>query len=161
MALRRLAQTNNATTNTHSPRSPNLSSATNSPASSPGLPSTPVSRVSLGHYRSPASTPSISSSIPFDWEAARSRRPPPYPTQLQNKRKSTGVGESVAATPVKRAVIRKKGIIERSFFMLLHHASNDSDRLSGLPLFRLLLLSRLLSSLTMSPYHPPRFLLEF
>lgn len=60
----------------------------------------------MGVYRSPASTPSISSSIPFDWNAARSRKPPPYGTPLQNKtRKST-------STPAKR-VVRKKGIIER------------------------------------------------
>ncbi|KAG5635838.1 hypothetical protein H0H81_009978 [Sphagnurus paluster] len=60
----------------------------------------------MGVYRSPASTPSISSSIPFDWNAARSRKPPPYGMPLQNKtRKST-------STPAKR-VVRKKGIIER------------------------------------------------
>lgn len=118
MALRRLAQANNAANSAaQSPRSPQLFSATNSPTSSPVLPSTPNtrSRVSLDLYRSPASTPSISSSVPFDWEAARARRPPPYPTPLQSKRKSTGVGSSVPGTPAKRAVIRKKGIVERYY----------------------------------------------
>ncbi|KAF8077938.1 hypothetical protein FPV67DRAFT_1685237 [Lyophyllum atratum] len=113
MSLRRLAQANNATT--ASPRSPDSNSSSASPLASSAngtLPSTPRNRVSMGTYRSPASTPSISSSIPFDWNAARSRKPPPYGTPLQNKgRKSLGVGNS-AGTPAKR-VVRKKGIVER------------------------------------------------
>ncbi|KAG6818107.1 hypothetical protein H0H87_000012 [Tephrocybe sp. NHM501043] len=112
MSLRRLAQTNNAATSTSSPRTPrskDSSSSHSSPSlASSTLPLTPRSRVSIGAYRSPASTPSISSSVPFDWEAARSRKPPPYGTPAQNKgRQSTGVG-----TPAKR-VVRKKGIAER------------------------------------------------
>ncbi|KAG6897583.1 hypothetical protein C0992_000171 [Termitomyces sp. T32_za158] len=109
MSLRRLAQANNAATSTGSPRNSGSTSTNNSPRpGSTTLPSTPRNRTSIGTYRSPASTPSISSSIPFDWDAARARKPPPYGTSFQNKaRQSTGVG-----TPVKR-VIRKKGLVER------------------------------------------------
>ncbi|KAG6909705.1 hypothetical protein DXG01_015907 [Tephrocybe rancida] len=104
MSLRRLAQTNNAAT-TGSPRSPAPSSSHGSPGlASSSLPPTPRSRVSMGAYRSPASTPSISSSIPFDWDAARSKKPAPYGTPQKKGRPSMG--------PAKR-VIRKKGIVER------------------------------------------------
>ncbi|KAG6820356.1 hypothetical protein H0H93_001548 [Arthromyces matolae] len=104
-SLRRLAQTNNAAAQTGSPRSVNDSPR---PPSTPSQPSTPRNRVSIGSYRSPASTASISSSIPFDWDAARSRKPPPFGTPVQKKgRQSMGTG-----TPVKR-VVRKQGIIER------------------------------------------------
>ncbi|KAG6814350.1 hypothetical protein H0H92_010935 [Tricholoma furcatifolium] len=93
MSLRRLAQSNNAAA---SPRTPDSASRH----------STPRSRVSLAAYRSPASTPSISSSIPFDWDAARSRKAPPYGTPNQKSR------INASATPAKR-VIRKKGFVER------------------------------------------------
>ncbi|KAF8654100.1 hypothetical protein AX16_003633 [Volvariella volvacea WC 439] len=103
MALRRLAQENNAISVTTSPRS-----------SSHDAPSTPKSKPSV--YRSPASTPSISSSVPFDWEAARSGKPPPYPTSVQNRgRKSVGAGSSTGSTtPARKAVIRKKSLYERA-----------------------------------------------
>ncbi|KAG6900887.1 hypothetical protein C0993_010006 [Termitomyces sp. T159_Od127] len=109
MSLRRLAQANNAAASTGSPRKPGSSSTNHSPRpESTTLPATPRNRASIGTYRSPASTPSISSSIPFDWDAARSRKPPPYGTPPQNRaRQSIGVG-----TPVKR-VIRKKSFVER------------------------------------------------
>ncbi|RDB21044.1 hypothetical protein Hypma_011610 [Hypsizygus marmoreus] len=113
MSLRRFAQTNH--TATASPRSPQSSSGTSSPLTSANgkLPSTPRNRVSMGAYRSPASTPSISSSIPFDWNAARSHKPPPYGTPLQNRRrKSQGVGGSDLGTPARR-VVRKKGFVEK------------------------------------------------
>ncbi|TFK42573.1 hypothetical protein BDQ12DRAFT_732214 [Crucibulum laeve] len=102
MALRRLAQENHAAS-TSSPSSP----------LNPALPSTPRNRLSYGAYRSPADTPSISSSVPFDWEAARARRPPPYATPLQKKnRKSMAVG-TPEGTPARRAIVRKKGFIEK------------------------------------------------
>lgn len=110
MALRRLAQTNNAAS--ASPRNPD-SPASPSPLGSSvngALPSTPRNRVSMGAYRSPASTPSISSSIPFDWNAARSRKPPPYGSPLQSR--SQGVGGSIPSTPRKR-VVRKKSLVEK------------------------------------------------
>ncbi|KAG1715692.1 hypothetical protein ID866_1455 [Astraeus odoratus] len=104
-SLRRFAQTNAS----------NIPGSPHSPSPRPGgsgvqTPVTPKTRISYVH--SPAATPSISSSVPFDWEAARSRRPPPYGTPINGKRKSrmstigTGTG-----TP--RKVIRKKGFVER------------------------------------------------
>ncbi|KAJ3744690.1 hypothetical protein DFH05DRAFT_1074613 [Lentinula detonsa] len=117
MALRRFAQANNASTASPS-RSSGSSNA--SPASATtGLPVTPRprGRVSIGIHQSPASTPSISSSIPFDWEAARSRRPPPYATPLQNRSRGGRNGgsnsSSLNGTPARKAVIKKKGLIER------------------------------------------------
>ncbi|KAG5727972.1 hypothetical protein E4T56_gene19409 [Termitomyces sp. T112] len=103
MSLRRLAQANNAAVHTGSPRSPESNSGKDSPRMS--LPSTPRNRTCISAYRSPASTPSISSSIPFDWEAARSRKPAPYGTLGQNRVRGAG-------TPVKR-VVREKGFVER------------------------------------------------
>ncbi|KAH7926338.1 hypothetical protein BV22DRAFT_1009407 [Leucogyrophana mollusca] len=106
MALRRLAQANNAANTPGSPHSPSprLNSNTQTP-------STPRTRVSYAD--SPSLTPSISSSTPFDWDAARSRRPPPYATPVNSKRRprmSTAVGGK-SVTPKK--VVRKKGVLER------------------------------------------------
>ncbi|KAL4067634.1 hypothetical protein J3A83DRAFT_4097267 [Scleroderma citrinum] len=103
--LRKLAQTN-ASGIQGSPNSPSprpTSSGTQTPV-------TPRTRVS--YVNSPSATPSISSSVPFDWEAARSRRPPPYGTPFSGKRKSrmSTVGTGIA-TPKK--VVRKKGWTER------------------------------------------------
>ncbi|KAI6028410.1 hypothetical protein F5J12DRAFT_888935 [Pisolithus orientalis] len=82
------------------------------PAKSSGIqpPVTPRTRVS--YVNSPSTTPSISSNIPFDWEAARSRRPPPYGTPFNGKRKArmSNIG-TAAATP--KRVVRKKGFVER------------------------------------------------
>ncbi|KAK2466909.1 hypothetical protein APHAL10511_001167 [Amanita phalloides] len=96
MAFRRFAQENYAAS-----------------SNSPTLPETPRKRPSIvTPYRSPAATPSISSSIPFDWEAARCRKPPPYATPFKNRaRKSTGA-QTPGSQP-RRAVIRRKGLIER------------------------------------------------
>ncbi|KAL0581735.1 hypothetical protein V5O48_000317 [Marasmius crinis-equi] len=99
MALRRLAQSNNA-------------AATGSPSTPAQVPVTPrprTARQSIGIHHSPAATPSISSSTPFDWEAARLRRPPPYATPARNgSRLSQGSG-----TPARRAVVRKKTFVEK------------------------------------------------
>lgn len=104
--LRKLAQTNAANIQ-GSPGSPSPR-----PTSSNGTqtPVTPRTRVS--YVNSPSATPSISSSIPFDWEAARSMRPPPYGTPFSGKRKTrmSTVGTGMA-TP--KRVIRKKGFTER------------------------------------------------
>ncbi|KAF9246513.1 hypothetical protein BU15DRAFT_70594 [Melanogaster broomeanus] len=103
MSLRRFAQANaaNIPGSPHSP-SPRLSSGTQTPV-------TPRTRVS--YIDSPSTTPSISSSTPFDWEAARSRRPPPYGTPLSAKRKPRKSTTNGAASP-RKAVIRKKGLVE-------------------------------------------------
>ncbi|TFK29946.1 hypothetical protein FA15DRAFT_630701 [Coprinopsis marcescibilis] len=118
MALRRLAQQNYAAASTSStPRSnKTFEIDPDSPLmqkSRPSTPSTPKSRVSIGVYRSPASTPSLSATVPFDWEAARSHAHPPFSTPAQKKiRKSMGVGSSDGARPSKR-VVRKKGIVQK------------------------------------------------
>ncbi|KAF9264673.1 hypothetical protein L218DRAFT_196610 [Marasmius fiardii PR-910] len=71
------------------------------------IPVTPRPRQSIGIHHSPASTPSISSSIPFDWEAAKLRRPPPYATPARN-------GSRLAAgTPARKAVVRKKSFADK------------------------------------------------
>ncbi|PPQ93315.1 hypothetical protein CVT25_014444 [Psilocybe cyanescens] len=107
MALRRLAQENSAASSPRSPAGPLPAS----PASGLG-PTTPRSRLSnsYGFHRSPADTPSISSSVPFDWEAARSRQPPPFATPLKKSRKSVATGTT---TTPRKAIVRKKGIFER------------------------------------------------
>ena len=100
MALRRLAQEN------HASGSPQTQSMNGS------LPITPRPRPSYAIHRSPADTPSISSSIPFDWEAARSRAPPPYASPLGTRsRKSVGTGTSTG-TP-RKGIVRKKSVFER------------------------------------------------
>ncbi|EAU88533.2 hypothetical protein CC1G_04239 [Coprinopsis cinerea okayama7 len=107
MALRRLAQ-NNAAAATPKREA-------DSPVAKPRLsmPTTPRNRVSIGPYRSPASTPSLSATIPFDWEAARSRAPPPY-TPLQRKLRQSTAGDSTdSPRPVRRAFVRKKGFFEK------------------------------------------------
>ncbi|KAJ8078784.1 hypothetical protein PM082_013067 [Marasmius tenuissimus] len=100
MALRRLAQSNNAAT------------APSSPAA-PVTPRPRAARQSIGIHHSPAATPSISSSTPFDWEAARSRRPPPYTTPARNGSRLSRGGTTASGTPARRAVVRKKSFVEK------------------------------------------------
>jgi len=111
MALRRLAQENNASN--ASPRSPEgLSQHPTTPRSG-YTPTTPRTqdRQPYGLYRSPADTPSISSSVPFDWDAARSRGPAPYATPIKSRsRKSVSTGTT---TTSRKAVVRKKGFFEK------------------------------------------------
>lgn len=117
MALRRQAHTNhaafaNGSPRTMSPRSTGSGSSSPVPPGS-GLPSTPLrNRISV--LQSPSSTPSISSSIPFDWDAARSHRPAPYGTPGQGTRG----GRKGTGTP-RKAFIRKQGIVERSAIYIL------------------------------------------
>ncbi|KAF4614771.1 hypothetical protein D9613_003065 [Agrocybe pediades] len=109
MALRRLAQENAANA---SPRSPEGLNQPTTPRSgyTPATPRT-QDRQAYGFHRSPADTPSISSSVPFDWEAARSRAPPPYATPAKPRsRKSVATGTS--STP-RKAIVRKKGFFEK------------------------------------------------
>lgn len=125
MALRRFAQTNHASAADGSPRP--KSSAFASPAGSPqGLPTTPRNRLSFGLHRSPADTPSISSSVPFDWEAARALKPPPYasPRGRVNGRDSLAPGNG-PKQPIKR-VVKKKGLWERS--VILRISSNEAHK---------------------------------
>ena len=109
-SLRRLAQTNAAVS--ASPRTGGAASASAAASpSTPVRPSTPRTR--LVYPISPVTSPSLSASQPFDWEAARSRRPPPYATPLNAKRKnrSSDIG-TPGKTPSKR-VVRKKSLYER------------------------------------------------
>jgi hypothetical protein len=88
------------------------------PSKLDAAPSTPAPRrprVSLARYDSPSATPSISSSVPFDWDAARNRKPPPYgspmrPNKLNAMVKNAG-GDLVKTK--RKAVIRKKSLKER------------------------------------------------
>ncbi|KAI0372873.1 hypothetical protein BV20DRAFT_990222 [Pilatotrama ljubarskyi] len=107
-SLRRLAQTNAAVS-----ASPRASGSTN--ASTAASPSTPVrNRARLVYPISPVTSPSLSASQPFDWEAARSRRPPPYgtPTPAKRRSRASDVGTPGLGTPGKR-VVRKKSLYDR------------------------------------------------
>ncbi|KAF9005659.1 hypothetical protein BDQ17DRAFT_1353544 [Cyathus striatus] len=101
MALRRLVQQNNPAP---SPRSP-LSTASPISSSSNPPPSTPRTRHPVHDlYRSPASTPSISSSFLSTGKLLA----------LGNKsRKSIATGTGSSSVPQRRAIVRKKGFIEK------------------------------------------------
>ncbi|KAH9945919.1 uncharacterized protein BXZ73DRAFT_72812 [Epithele typhae] len=108
-SLRRLAQTNAAVS--ASPRAGGKSSVSAVP--SPSTPTrTSTSRTRLVYPVSPATSPSLSASTPFDWEAARSRRPAPYATPNAKKNSRPSDFGTPGKTPSKR-VVRKKSFIER------------------------------------------------
>ena len=116
MDLRRLAQANAMASprrQSH-PSNNRMSNSTSSSSASP-LPSTPKARASYPITRSPLESPSISASLPFDWEAARGLRSPPY-YPLGPKRRGGRPSEldspSVKGTPSKRAV-RKQSLYQR------------------------------------------------
>ncbi|OJA08142.1 hypothetical protein AZE42_04158 [Rhizopogon vesiculosus] len=106
MSLRRFAQANNAANVPGSPHSPapRVTGSTQTPV-------TPRNRVSYVH--SPSATPSISSSTPFDWDAVRSRRPPPYASPLSAKRKSRTSTIPDGVRPAPKKVVKKKSVVER------------------------------------------------
>jgi hypothetical protein len=112
MSLRRFAQANNAANVPGSPHSPSprVSGGTQTPV-------TPRNRVSYVH--SPSLTPSISSSTPFDWDAARSRRPPPYASPLSAKRKSRTSTLPDGVRPAPKKLVKKKGMVERLVIFVL------------------------------------------
>lgn len=111
MALRRWAQTNNANVNgsprVKSPNSPGMNSQS-VPGTPGSAPSSPRPRAS--YMYSPSATPSISSSVPFDWDALRSMKPAPYGSPGVAKRR---MATKATATPTRKGVTRKKGLIER------------------------------------------------
>ncbi|KAH8106834.1 hypothetical protein BXZ70DRAFT_252616 [Cristinia sonorae] len=113
MSLRRFAQTNSAAVSS-SPRSPHSSAqASPSTPTKNGPPSTP--RAQLVYSISPVTSPSLSASTPFDWEAARSRKPPPYASPLAGKRVrqlQNGSPTGTKSTPNKR-VVRRKSMVEK------------------------------------------------
>ena len=111
-SLRRFAQTNAAVS--ASPRAGSQSSA-----SVGAGPTTPVQgsgattpRTRLIYPISPVTSPSLSASQPFDWDAARLRRPPPYATPGKRKTRTSDFGTPLKGTPSKR-VVRKKSLYER------------------------------------------------
>ncbi|KAI0724021.1 hypothetical protein C8T65DRAFT_628229 [Cerioporus squamosus] len=108
-SLRRFAQTNAAAVSA-SPRAGGGSSASTAP--SPVTPVRQTTRTRLVYPISPVTSPSLSASQPFDWEAARSRRPPPYATpSAKRKSRSSDVG-TPGKTPGKR-VVRQKSLYDR------------------------------------------------
>jgi hypothetical protein len=115
MDLRRLAQANAMASPTRrlSHQSTTTNYATTSPPSVPST--TPKTRASYPITRSPLESPSISASLPFDWEAARGLRSPPYSPlgpKRRGARKSGIDSPNGNAAATKRAV-RKKGLYER------------------------------------------------
>lgn len=106
--------TSNSVSVTH--RGPTITmSALTSPSArrqaGPPNPSTPRnSKISYNISTPPSATPSISSSLPFDWDAVRLRKPPPYGTPIVDRRlqalKNGGPTPS-KSTPSKR-MVRKK-----------------------------------------------------
>ncbi|KAI9509388.1 hypothetical protein F5148DRAFT_768930 [Russula earlei] len=118
MDLRRLAQANamaspRRLSNTSSHHTTRSTSTT--PPSAPAPLPTPRTRTSYPFTRSPLESPSLSASLPFDWEAARGLRSPPY-FPLGPKRRSARKSEidspNGKATSAKRAV-RRKSLYER------------------------------------------------
>ena len=103
--LRRFAQQNNAAVG-----SPRASESSSVP---PSTPPARKARPSLAAFQSPTAAPSLSASVPFDWEAARSYAPPPYGTPMQRKvRKSMGIDATPNKTP-RKALVRKKSLLTR------------------------------------------------
>ncbi|KAK7693708.1 hypothetical protein QCA50_003280 [Cerrena zonata] len=109
-SLRRLAQTNHAI---NSPRTSEASTqvSPSTPVKKNGfLPTTPRTRIV--YPISPITSPSLSASTPFDWEAARARKPPPYASPLGKRVRAQRNGAGSPTRGNKR-VVRKKGFIEK------------------------------------------------
>ncbi|THG99656.1 hypothetical protein EW026_g2757 [Hermanssonia centrifuga] len=60
-------------------------------------------------------SPSLSASTPFDWDAARARKPPPYSTPTAAGKRIRALRNDLATqgTPTKQRVVRKKGLIAK------------------------------------------------
>lgn len=124
MSLRRVAQANHAMA---SPRSSfSSSSASQSTMTSPTTPDkekifpvTPRQPRTSHHQiiRSPLLSPSLSEVRPFDWEAAKSNRPPPYASPVKSKsRRQSTVPNGALGSPTKgpgKRVVRKKSLYEK------------------------------------------------
>ena len=114
MDLRRLAQAN-AMASPRRSSHPSGHRMTSSATGTPSLPTTPRARASYPITRSPLESLSISASLPFDWEAARGLRSPPY-SPLGPKRR--GVPRSDIDSPNGKStstkrVVRKKSLYEK------------------------------------------------
>ena len=128
ISLRRLAQTNNASSTSSSPmRASRSIGESASLLGSPVTPRTPRSpyasrnstpltpRTQIIYPISPENSESRSASLPFDWEAARLRRPPPYASPVQSA-KARSIRKSDAASASRgtaKRVVRKKSLYER------------------------------------------------
>jgi len=90
-------------------------SPSTTPTSAPAQPTTPRTRASYPITRSPLESPSLSASLPFDWDAARGLRSPPY-FPLGPKRRGGRISDidspNGKGASTKRAV-RKKGLYEK------------------------------------------------
>jgi hypothetical protein len=149
MSLRRFAQANHAANTPGSPHSPSprLNGVTHTPV-------TPRARVSYVH--SPSSTPSISSSTPFDWDAARSRRPPPYASPLSAKRKSRMSTIPDGVRPLPKKVVKKKGIFERSVIVSSVCVQSIDELSMRSPFYRITALpSQIVFEISMFPHNLP------
>lgn len=140
-SLRRLAQTNNANV-AASPRQ-------QASASTQASPTTPVrtpQRTRIVYPVSPVTSPSISASTPFDWEAAKSYRPPPYATPLANRRvrglRQSDVGTPIPGSPVfgtpgrrRERAVRKKSLVEKYARSptILAHILTFGTRITSIP----------------------------
>jgi len=118
MDLRRLAQANAMASprrQSHPANHRMTQSPSTTPTSSPAQSTTPRTRTSYPITRSPLESPSLSASLPFDWEAARGLRSPPY-FPLGPKRRGGRISNidspNGKGTSAKRAV-RKKGLYEK------------------------------------------------
>ncbi|PSR94100.1 hypothetical protein PHLCEN_2v4528 [Hermanssonia centrifuga] len=111
MSLRKLAQANNAATTNSRDSSAQASPST--PVKGAPRPSTP--RTKLVYPHSPMTSPSLSASTPFDWDAARARKPPPYSTPTAAGKRIRALRNDLATqgTPTKQRVVRKKGLIAK------------------------------------------------
>ncbi|GJE90907.1 DUF2418 domain-containing protein [Phanerochaete sordida] len=112
MSLRRLAQKNNAATST-SPSPWGDAASPRTPIKGLPGPTTPRG-TKMVYPLSPVTSPSKSASTPFDWDAARNRKPPPYATPIANKRARLlqNAADSKPARPTQR-LVRKKSLFER------------------------------------------------
>jgi hypothetical protein len=117
MDLRRLAQANAMSSPRRSSAPFNRRATNSTPPSSSSHSATPRPRVSYPITRSPLESPSISASLPFDWEAARGLRDPPY-SLLSPKRRSPRDSEictpnGKGGSPTKQRAVRKKSLYEK------------------------------------------------
>jgi hypothetical protein len=120
MDLRRLAQANAMASprrySTPSNHRTINSTTTTTPPSASAHPVTARPRASYPITRSPLESPSISASLPFDWEAARGLRDPPY-SLLSPKRRSvrnSDIGTpNGKGSPTKQRAVRKKSFYEK------------------------------------------------
>lgn len=109
--LRRFAQANRATQASPGANASGSVSQPATPNAEDTIPITPARKPRVSYVRSPADTPSISSSTPFDWDAVRNKRPPPYGTPPRTQTPA-GKGQRANSSQSKR-IVKRKGIIER------------------------------------------------